>query len=240
MKHARRLILLSLLVIVSCRETQLEPPGDMSTDAPDIMDSSTDDASTDMPTDQSVDMSPPADRRICITEDAQRCAVQKKTQFGACDNVIGAVFDGRQCVEAKGCPNCQGDDCPMFDSIESCASSCAQNGWCQTQKMLALPLPQPPCSRLNCVEPLVACIVSETDPTNQLAVFGRDRVMPECLEKDTRGFCRVSQVDCGDKGQWCCHYRLSEDSLISEEVSQVCALTLEPKVQQVGCIFFAE
>lgn len=204
--------------------------------APDMWDM--EDASRDLSEDMKVEM--PAYRRMCIDEDVQRCQVQQKTQFGDCGDVIGAVFDGQQCVEVKGCPNCQGDDCPMFDSIESCASSCSQNGWCQTQKMLALPLPQPPCSRLNCVEPFVACIVSEADPTNQLEVFGRDGVMPECLEKDTRGFCRVSQVDCRDKGQWCCHYRLSEDSLISEEVSQVCALTLDPKVQQVGCVFFAE
>ena len=238
MKHARRLILLSLLVIVSCRETQLEPPGDMSTDAPDIMDSSTDDASTDMPTDQSVDMSPPADRRICITEDAQRCAVQKKTQFGACDNVIGAVFDGRQCVEAKGCPNCQGDDCPMFDSIESCASSCAQNGWCQLQKIPVLS--EPECTLNSCLEPLVVCVDSNTDPVNQLGPFGRGDAMADCRKQDEFGYCRASLIECMREGQWCCNYRRMYNSLNRDELSQACALTLKSNVRQVGCIFFAE
>lgn len=196
------------------------------------------DASADFPEDMLPDALSPAHRRMCIEEDNLRCKTQQKTQFGDCGEVIGAVFNGQQCVEATGCPGCQGDDCPMFDSIDSCATSCAQNGWCQVDKMPLLSVPQ--CIQIGCEEPLVTCVSSNTDPTNQFKPLGRGDVKAVCLEKDANAFCRKSQVACTDEGQWCCHYRREYSNLNSDELTQVCALTLQPNIQQVGCLFFSE
>ena len=236
-----------------------EMSGDMAKDAPkdiaeDVTEDISKDASKDIEPDHSPDMldmedtsrdlsedmnvEAPAYRRMCIEEDIQRCQVQQKTQFGDCGEVIGAVFDGQQCVEATGCPNCQGDECPMFDSIESCASSCAQNGWCQLQKMPVLS--EPKCTLNRCSEPLVVCIDSNTDPVDQLGPFGRGDAMADCREQDAFGYCRASQIECVREGQWCCNYRRMHNSLNSDELSQACALTLRTDVQQVGCIFIAE
>lgn len=267
MKYIQLLTVLITLFVVSCSDTQVPPdmssdisgdmedapkdvaqdqqkdvsmdvPTDSSDDfgadtAPDLMD-----ASTDMPPDQSMDMQTSAYRRMCIAEDVQRCVIQNKTQFGDCNQIIGAVFDGHQCVEAKGCEDCKGDDCPMFDSIESCASSCAQNGWCQAGKFPHLPSTE--CSITTCPQHFAFCVESDQDPADQFKPFGQAMNDVICRPKDASRYCFSARFFCDGDNQWCCHFIRGPGILRSDEFTEACALTLQPNIKQAGCSFVVD
>lgn len=230
MRCVRLYIFSMLLWLVSCSSNQAarDIASDLSSDMKD--------SSTDLASDMSVDLDEPAYRRTCIVEDAQSCKTQNMTQFGDCGQRIGVVFDGHQCVEVTGCEGCKGEDCPMFKSIDACISSCAQNGWCQSQKLPYLPPAQ--CGLTRCVQSLNVCLVSEVDPTGQLSAFGQANVEPKCI-KNGRG-CAFSGLDCAGPHDWCCRFDLPEDSLTTSEFTQLCALTLNPNVTQAGCLFYSD
>jgi len=70
-----------------------------------------------------------ASRGTCVPVDPVEpaCVSVDPWQFGACQMLLGVVFDGESCVYASGC-GC-GDHCDhIFADLESCRSACGLPG----------------------------------------------------------------------------------------------------------------
>lgn len=227
------LLALNFLMVFSCSsctENQTAPSTNMS--------------AQDMPPDVEIDMYemardiqpvPEAYQRNCNDVKPNKCEVQTQTTFGDCGIFIGAVFDGTQCVEAYGCRGCQGDSCPLFESVEACSKSCASAGWCQSSKFNLLQPAQ--CHDLYCEEYMAVCVSSKTDPTPLMAPFGQNQQAAYCRKDSPSRACEFAAILCREKDQWCCTFRRNSTFISPEEYTQVCQLTLQPQVSGIGCSY---
>ncbi|RDV38740.1 hypothetical protein DV096_08005 [Bradymonadaceae bacterium TMQ3] len=235
----RKLAIAAALALVACSD-DVEPAAPFEftePDAPlDTFDAS--DAETSSPdTDAAPDL-PPAPHNVCDLSDpapdSTPCPIQDPGAYGDCDAVLGVVFDGTQCVTASGC-ECQGDDCPAFDSLEACVTSCAQGGYCQTARLphyLAGACPGETCFDLTsiCAEPSGQLADFETFLTDNLPGMN-----VRCTDSSDICAATTPSPHTCLPDDWCCTFIASTPFDLPRHHSY-CALTLLPNVRALGCL----
>jgi hypothetical protein len=179
---------------------------------------------------------PPAEERSCGESEEVSCPIQEPTGFGDCDQPIGAVFDGIECVAVSGC-DCDGQDCPAFDSVEACAEACGRAGWCQSQRLPRTLLSDDSgCPDTQCGQGVAMCSDGSEAPSDTL-----QRLIPsinsiDCVEVSrSDGYdCVAAGVPCYE-GEWCC--TLPIQRIRKSEYSELCRATLLPDFKPgAGCI----
>ena len=210
---------------------------DASPDTPEDTDASpdtTEDADAAKDTDPTL---PPAPHNICElsdpTPDTTPCPIQDPDAYGDCDAVLGVVFDGTQCVTASGC-DCQGDDCPAFDTLEDCATSCAGAGYCQTERLTSLLTGA--CPGEDCFNLTTICAA----PSGELADF--EAFLTNNLP-DLRIVCSENEGLCGANifphtclpDDWCCTIS-GPYPFDRPRHHGHCAITLLPNTRALGCL----
>lgn len=171
------------------------------------------------------------------------CQVQDAGIFGDCAMSLGAMFDGTQCVPVHGC-ECQGEGGPRFDSLETCAQRCAEEGWYQPSRMpLICPGVTMSCTEEGYAEFLGFCDTSKTNPEARLRA-----IMPDfsvrctearesvCIVPWVPYECIVPWVPYEESCQgddWCCTgWNIPIDAHMRH--LQVRAMSLLPSVKQGG------
>src|SRR5690554_2103624 len=217
-------------------EPELDATPDTSDAAPD---SSPQDATEDSENTQAPDTAlPPAEHNICDVSDPApdptACPIQQPDAFGDCATPLGVVFDGTQCAIASGC-DCDGEDCPAFDTLEDCATTCAQAGFCQAER-----LPHylnGACPGDSCFDLTTICAA----PSGELSEFEAflEATLPElrisCSENTAICGVNIFPHTCLPDG-WCC--TISGPYTFDLPRHQgYCAITLLPTVRALGCIF---
>lgn len=214
---------------------------DAATD-PDVRDAATDpDAAPDVAdvSDAAPDL-PPAMHSTCAPDagpDATAgCRVQAPDAFGDCATPLGVVFDGTECVPASGC-DCQGDDCPAFDSFEACATSCAAEGIYQPAHLPRVNSDETlSCDSYFCQGWAAFCSSADADPTDRYDTLTPNLEVTCSRQEDS--YCDIAWIPA--EGQcagddWCCEIRgaWSMNPALFEQMSR---LSLLPTVKPGGCL----
>ena len=177
----------------------------------------------------------PAEQQMCRRDSQTRCVPRDPMALGDCGQALGYVFDGRQCVEATGCP-CEGDEpCGIFETASACAASCAADGWCQQGKYADLGRVELECTGHRCYDFMMTCVDSDDDPGEELIALTDGQMFISCREGQPNDLCAASPGDCGP-GRWCCQVGGAFITVPPEAEEGFCALTLMPDVMGFGCI----
>ena len=213
------------------------PPADVAQDPWSLSER---DAGADATEDASVDVGvapsgPLAERRECVPWLREVCPTRRQGVFGECGEELGYAFDGRECVPVTGCAD-RPQPGEVYSSANECASVCAAQGWCATDKVALAPRDRFECSDVGCWEYLYMCVQGEEDPGPGLegTIVGAKDVL--CMRHQGGGFCSLGENEC-EIGSWCCllNVQFGDHRDIDEGV---CAGTLLPEVYGFGCYPF--
>lgn len=180
---------------------------------------------------------PAAEERSCGESEDVTCPIQDPTGFGDCNQSIGAVFDGTECVATSGC-DCDGQDCPAFDSVEACAEACGRAGWCQSKRLPRNLLSDDSgCPDSQCGQGVAMCSTGSNDPSDTLRQLIPSINSIDCVQL-SRGSetydCVAASVPCYE-GEWCC--TLPTQRITASEYPELCRATLLPDFKpSAGCI----
>jgi hypothetical protein len=140
--------------------------------------------------------------------------------YGDCDLALGWAFDGTSCASFSGC-DCAPDCDLFFPGPVACASACAAVGECREDIVEGVALAQEPIGPGSLCDQVDACVDS-----------------PELKGWLTELFpglsCDGSPLDCDAET---CQLQF-QSVLTKEEWTQICAATLLPGIEQIGCVVF--
>jgi hypothetical protein len=136
----------------------------------------------------------------------------------------------------NGC-ECDGSECPSFDSLEQCARQCGRSGRCQIGRMPKMSTSTNWCPVETCAGSYLAvCSSADADPTNRLTSLLPNFDM-YCVPNDGAATCDVARfpdgVECRD-GDWCCVLR-NGTNIGRTRYRQLCRMSLLPSIKPGGC-----
>jgi hypothetical protein len=173
---------------------------------------------------------------MCPTREVDACVTQTQALWDqGCDDDLGVFFDGKACRPAQGCA-CEGDGCPtFFDSVESCARTCGQEGQCAQDVMPWGKYSADMYIPVTCQEGIAVCYDSEQDPTAVINQRFAKRIGFECSPPEASSICEF-RLELGCSQQWCC-YGPPEDGVEERaELQELCGGSLYPEVLGITCI----
>ena len=141
--------------------------------------------------------------------------------YGACEALIGWAFTGQSCELLSGC-DC-GDDCELFFESElDCATTCADAGECNEDKLVGVYLAQ---------ELTLGGFCDEVDVCTPDAY---SQLLPELFPDLFT--CEGSGQFCADQEEIC---TVSWGGAVSEPLwGQLCAASLLPGISTIACVIY--
>jgi hypothetical protein len=155
-----------------------------------------------------------------VDADLTACPALDPSGYGACGSVLGAIFDGNQCVEVSGC-DCGADCAGFFPTVEACASGCAAAGRCNTGKFLGPDLPIEVGDFCDLLEPC-----GQGDPSTLAQVLS---VWPDLT-------CGGAETHCTCATTLMCYAQTV--TIDADVYRRACAASLLPTVACVSCTVF--
>lgn len=154
------------------------------------------------------------------TEDPVGACKPALGDYGDCDLALGWAFDGTSCASLSGC-DCAPDCDLFFAGPVACASACAAAGECREDIVEAVALAQEPIGPGSLCDQVDACVVSPELKGWLMELFPGLN-------------CEGSPLDCDAET---CQLQF-QSVLTPEEWTQICAATLLPTIEKLGCVVF--
>ncbi len=167
------------------------------------------------------------------------CSEELQITKEECSDGGGVLFDGRQCHPTEACDCNEHDECALFATIEDCAQSCSDHGWCTPDKLPHNPSGEPFCPGDGCMSvPPTACVLTDEDPSeNFTGLVGASVGCSDDLQLCNLDFSNPDAQVCPEDA-WCCSVGSAASAASEDEKeyhSKLCAISLMPDVKFMSC-----